>query len=430
MVDTSQSKLKNIHNVTILKIALLWVLSFFSPVVVSIPTLTLNIHLDNLIQLRTIIGFPGLLLNLSIGTKDTSRYAYYWDENSHSSDNGESILQPNNLSDIGRWTKAEFSNNEPHEATFNNFLNPVFCQKNNVIQNQITPSNSPDEVKKILIDAISDSGATGCPVYVKAGTYPFNQDIIFANNGITLFCERGVVFKKLATSNGFRFKGAFNKMIGHCEIDGNNQLGSGLIIESSAENTLISGVFSHHHGGHGILNSGQHTEALDNRTENNKEVGFANDRAKGLIIKSLLSRNNGNEGLTIDNFGTIAIRVFGGYIADNCQRSGVGNIGIDAATDVTIIGIIANHPGPQCPWNLTAQNNVGNTDRLSIKGGYFSGANLGDIHFRTNNIDGFTVTNSSIEGILSSSGSYAVLIDHDALNNSVNIDQSSRVKSQ
>lgn len=430
MVATFQAKHKNPYNRGMIKIGLLLMLSIASSIAAGVPALTLTIHLDDVTQLRTVIGFPNLHLNLTIGIKDTSTHSYYWDENNRSPDNGASVLQPDNFVGVGRWRKTELSNNEPHESAFNNFQNPSFCQNNNVLQNQINPSNSPEEVKKMLITAINSSAATGCPIYVKAGLYSFNQDIMIANNGITIFCERGAIFKKLGTSNGFRFTGAFNKMLGQCEIDGNNQQGSGLIIESSAKNTLISGVFAHHNGGHGILNSGQHTEALNIQTDDNKEVGFANDRAKGLVIKSLLSRNNGNEGLTIDNFGTNEIQVFGGYIEGNCQRSGVGNIGIDAATDVTITGIIANNPSPQCPWNLTVQNNVGNTNQLNIYGGYFSGANLGDIHFRTNDIDGFTVKNSSINGILSSSGSYAVILDHGTVNNSVNINQGNRVKFQ
>jgi hypothetical protein len=275
---------------------------------------------------------------------------------------------------------------------------------------ELKPAAGPDQTREALQNAIGQAATTGCPIRLKPGIYLLNRSIAVEADRVAIVCDPGAVFRKTGQANTILFKGASGSIAGRCEIDGAGQGGSGLIVEKSATDTRIEHVFSHHNGGHGILNTGTRTFASENRTEDNRKVGFANSTAVGATIVGLSSRRNGNEGLTIDNPGTAHMKIQGGLVEDNCKVGGVGNIGIDAATDVTVTDVVAKNPSLPCKWNLTAQNNVGNTLQLHIKGGTYSGARDGDIHFRTNSIQGFTVRDSSVRQIVSKSP-VAVLAD-------------------
>lgn len=76
-----------------------------------------------------------------------------------------------------------------------------------------------------------------------------------------------------------------------------------------------------------------------------------------------------------------SVRIVGGLLQCNCRKGGVGNIGVDAAEDAVIEGIIVQRPQTPCSWNLTAQNNVGNTDRLTIR------ATAGSVHLEAKPLD-------------------------------------------
>jgi hypothetical protein len=390
--------------------------------VVGTNSALVSVNLETPAQLRAVVGIPGMRADIR-----SPHAEFYWDDDSNASGDGASVIQPANFSGSGRWQRDGVSPREKYDASpdadSGESKMPSVCTDGNLSKLVLRPSDSSDDVVKELNVAIAKAGETGCPVHVPAGIYTIsNREIKIAADHVTIYCEPGAVFKKTGDANLFWFRGAFDRMLGRCEIDGNGFGGSGLIVDASAQDAQLSGVYSHNNLGHGILNTGHRTHAKDCRTENNGKVGFANSRSLGTVVKSLLSRWNGNEGLTIDNPGTSSIRVLGGYMEGNCQKGGVGNIGIDAASDVEITGIIATTPNRACPWNLTAQNNVGNTERLQIRGGYFSGAQAGDIHFRTNTKDGFTVTGSSIEGVIATSSANPILIDQGASNNSVKTD--------
>jgi len=394
-------------------------LIYCSSVAVAADFPALSVSLENPSQLRAVVGIPGLRAEIR-----GSQSIYDWDDSSNAPDDGVSIIQPINHNSPGRWQKDGVGHRD-HRVTssdderFGELKLPPTCSGSSSRQLDLRPFDSPEKVVAELHAAIAKAAETGCPIHVSAGIYPINRDIIIAENHVTIFCVKGAVFKKVGVANLFWLRGASDKMLGQCEINGDGFAGSGLIIDSSAQDAQISGVYSHNSDGHGILNRGHGTHAENCRTEKNGGVGFANDHSVGTVIKSLLSRWNGNEGLTIDNPGSAHIQIVGGYIEGNCVKGGVGNIGVDAASDVIITGIIAKTPSHACPWNLTAQNNVGNTDHLMIRGGYFSGAEAGDIHFRTNDKDGFTVRGSSIEHVLTTSGANAILIDKGATGNSV-----------
>jgi hypothetical protein len=388
-------------------------------IVAGSDSTSMSINLESPAQLRAVVGIPGMRADIR-----SPHSEFYWDDDSDAPGDGLSIIQPANFSGSGRWQSEGVFPRERHDtipdADFGESRLPSVCSSGSLSQLVLRPSDSSDDVMRELNAAIAKAGETGCPVHVPAGTYTIsNREIKITADHITIYCEPGAVFKKTGNANLFWLKGAFDKMLGRCEIDGNGFGGSGLIVDASAQDAQLSGVYSHNNLGHGILNTGHRTHAKYCRTENNGQVGFANSRSVGTIVKSLLSRWNGNEGLTIDNPGTSSIQILGGYMEGNCQKGGVGNVGIDAASDVEIIGMVATTPNRACPWNLTAQNNVGNTERLHIRGGYFSGALSGDIHFRTNVKDGFTVTGSSIEGVLANSNAKPILIDQGARNNSV-----------
>ncbi len=286
---------------------------------------------------------------------------------------------------------------------------------------ELTPPATPEQTRVMMQKAIEQAAATGCPIKVKPGIYLVNRTIAVEANRVTIVCDPGAVFRKTGQANAIIFKGASGSISGRCEIDGAGLGGSGLIVEKTATDTRIEHVFAHHNGGHGILNIGTRTFASENRTEDNRKVGFANSTAVGATIVGLSSRRNGNEGLTIDNPGTAHMKIQGGLIEDNCRVGGVGNIGIDAATDVTVTDVVAKNPSLPCKWNLTAQNNVGNTVQLHIKGGSYSGARDGDIHFRTNTVQGFTVRDSSVRQIVSKSP-IAVLADPGTSHNAFQVE--------
>jgi Chaperone of endosialidase len=273
--------------------------------------------------------------------------------------------------------------------------------------------------------AVGAAANDGWPVYFPAGTYLLGAGgVRVTQDRLSVVCAPGAVFRKMATSNGWWLQGASDRLLGACEIDGNGQSGSGVFVDSGATDAQLDNVSSHHNGGHGILNLGARTRATNDRTEYNAKVGFANSAATSALIAQLVSRFNGNEGLTLDNPNMRYATVLGGYFEGNCTVGGVGNIGTDASVGVTLVGVMAVSPNPNCPWNLTAQNNVGTTDGLHIVGGYFGGADAtgGDIHFKKNGA--FTTTNSTVDGVVSASTGASVVVDLGATNNFVRLNAS------
>ena len=362
--------------------------------------------LDSVEQLRQLVGSEGV--GIQVGEK-----IYWWDRRDMSGVDEDARVRPGFAGVAGGWRQQ----NEPVAPDVGGAFQPASCRAPVVLE----PQQTGELTARLLKAAVAEGAVSGCPVIVAPGIHPIDRDIFISTDGATLFCKPGAIFKKTRTANVFWFKGKGIRMSGRCEIDGAGYSGSGLIVDFSAQDTKIEHVYAHDHGGHGVLNRGAHTLAEYVRTERNGKIGFANDAAKDVDIRYLLSRENGNEGLTIDNPGVKSVRIVGGLLEGNCCQGGVGNIGVDAAEDVVIEGIIVQRPQTPCSWNLTAQNNVGNTDRLTIRGGYFSGARKGDIHFRSNVERGFIVRDSVVTNIVSRSNGHPVLIDAGGERNSVSV---------
>lgn len=364
----------------------------------------LPFDVENSVQLRHAIGAPGVIAIVNGKRFD-------WDAASAQLDNGASVLRPDLFDGAGRWRLAPTNAGDVVVDGRDRAVRLPGCADPAARPVKLVAADPTADVATRFDAAIAQAAATRCPIIVEPGVYPVGRDISIAASHITVFCKEGAVFRKTATANAIWLKGEGDRMIGRCEIDGGNKRGSGLIVAASARDTDLTGLYVHDNQGHGVLNKGRGTRADSVRTERNTEVGFANDSAKDLTIISLVSRLNGEEGLTIDNPGTASVSVLGGYIAGNCRIGGVGNIGVDAAVDVSITGPIVKDPGAACGWNLTAQNNVGDTRRLRVRGGVFAGALKGDVHFRTNPQRHYAVRESSVEAILSSSPRAVVMDD-------------------
>lgn len=385
---------------------IVWLAALLIPLSVRAEDV-LSFNLDSVQQLRQIAGTSGV--RVTVGDQ-----RYLWDRYASVPDDGERWIRPDFQDmDAGSW-RAEGVESASQGETREDSQYSSSCPGNL----RVVPQPTGELTHRVLKAAIVEATRTGCPVEVQSGVHPIDRDLIVDTDDVVFLCKPGAVFRKTRSANAFWFRGKGIRMNG-CEIDGMGYGGSGLIVDFSARNVRISDLYSHHHGGHGVLNRGVRTEADYVQTENNQKIGFANDAAKESTIRHLLSRNNGNEGLTIDNPGTRSIRVVGGFLEGNCRKGGVGNLGVDAAVDVVIEGMILRRPRAACPWNLTAQNNAGHTDRLSIRGGYYDGAADGDIHFRTNREKNFVVRDSSVAGIISLSSGPAVAIDVGGERNSV-----------
>lgn len=386
-------------------ISVVWLAAILLPLSVCAEDV-LSFRLDSVQQLRQIAGTSGV--RVAVGDQH-----YFWDRYASGPDDGGRWIRPNFQGmDAGRW-RAQGVQSASHGVTREDEQSSL-CPASLRVAPQPMGWLTHQVLKAALVEAVR----TGCPVAVQSGVHPIDRDLIIETDNVVFECKPGAVFRKTRIANAFWFRGNGIGMSG-CEIDGAGYGGSGLIVDFSARDARIVDVFSHHHGGHGVLNRGVRTVAQYNRTEDNQKIGFANDAAKESVIRHLLSRNNGNEGLTVDNPGTRSIRVVGGLLEGNCRKGGVGNLGVDAAVDVVIEGMILRRPKSACPWNLTAQNNAGHTDRLSIRGGYYDGASDGDIHFRTNREKNFVVRDSSVAGIISLSSGPAVAIDAGGERNSV-----------
>lgn len=367
-----------------------------------------SLRLDSVQQLRQVAGTTGM--SVAVGGR-----LFFWDRYASELDDGDRWIRPDfHGLDAGRW-RAEGVEPAPQVVANKDAQSPS-CPSSL----KMVPQSTGERTHQMLKAAIVEAARTGCPIEVQSGIHPVERDLIVDVDDVVILCRPGSVFRKARIANAFWFRGKGLRMTG-CEIDGNGYGGSGLIVDFAAQDAQIVDIYSHHHGGHGVLNRGVRTEAEYVRTEDNQKIGFANDAAKETTIRHLLSRNNGNEGLTVDNPGTRSVRVVGGFLEGNCRKGGVGNLGVDAAVDVTIEGVILRRPNPACPWNLTAQNNVGHTDRLSIRGGYYDGTTGGDIHFRTNREKNFVVRDSSVAAIISRSKGPAVAIDTGGERNSVNM---------
>lgn len=382
-----------------------WLALFFSPPCPAGENVVLD--MDSVRQLRQVVGVEGM--RVKVGSK-----TYWWDRRDTGGGDEEEWVRPDFVGAVGGWRLQSSQSTKSNAA---DELQSASCRA----PLRLAPQKTGERTYRLLQAAVAEGAASGCPVIIEPGVHPIDRDISVSADDVTLFCKPGAIFQKTRTANAFWFRGKRIRMSGRCDIDGAGYSGSGLIIDFSAQNTRIENVYAHHHGGHGVLNQGLRTTAEYVRTENNGQVGFANDAAKDADIRYLLSRENDNEGLTIDNPGVRSVRIIGGLIEGNCRKGGVGNIGVDAAEDVTIEGIIVRQPHSPCKWNLTAQNNVGNTDRLTIRGGYFAGATEGDILFRTNVGRGFAVRDSTVTDIISSSNGPAVAIDAGGERNGVSV---------
>ncbi len=363
--------------------------------------------MENVRYLRHVVGVDGM--HVVVGAK-----TYRWDKRDISRDADGLSLRPIFSGVVGSWRPHD---NQSKQATKVVGASPASCR----VSFSLSPQKTAERTYQLLQAAVVDGVATGCPVIIERGIHLVDRDIVISADDATLYCMPGAIFRKVRTANALWFKGKHNRMLGNCEIDGAGYPGSGLIIDFSAQDTRIENVFSHHHGGHGVLNRGSRTNAAYLRTDNNGQIGFANDAAKGAIIHSILSRDNGNEGLTIDNPGVRSVRIVGGFLEGNCRKGGVGNIGVDAAKDIAIEGVILRNPHSPCQWNLTVQNDAGNTDRLTVLGGYFAGASAGDIHFRTNVNRGYVVRDSNVMDVISLSNGPAVAIDAGGERNGVSV---------
>lgn len=384
----------------------LWLALLFTPPCLAGEGVAVNV--DEAQSLRQMVGTEGM--RVVVGAK-----TFLWDRGNSRGDDDEASVRPSFTGVVGRWRLQDGGSTLPsktdEDAASASCSSPL----------KLTPQPTGELTYRLLMAAIKKGAGSGCPVIVEPGIYPIDRDVFLNTDDVILFCKPGAAFLKTRSANAFWFRGKRIRMSGRCEIDGGGFPGSGLIIDFSAQDSRVENVYSHHHGGHGVLNRGVRTTAEYVRTENNGQVGFANDAAKDADIRYLLSRENGNEGVAIDNPGTKSIRVVGGFFEGNCRKGGVGNIGVDAAEDVTIEGVVTLNPNPHCKWNMTAQNNVGNTERLSILGGYFSGAVDGDIYFRTNTSKRYAVKDSTVADIVSLSKGPAVAIDAGGERNSVSV---------
>lgn len=271
--------------------------------------------------------------------------------------------------------------------------------------------------------AVTFGYSNGRDVFAPAGTYKITSDIVLSGNNLGLYGTNGTIFKKFAIANAIRITGNFNKVEG-ITIEGNNLGGSGLGITGS-DNEIFN-CESRYNLGHGFYRDGQTTSCNRNVIEScyahhNSLVGFSTNTAPDSLTVNNVAYYNDLEGIT-DDLPSYRGAIVGNFLSDNCQTGGVGGIGIDQASGGTVSGNIVNNTRSNLP-GICFQNNVGNTNFLTIScngifnntgGGILLGGNTTSGFFAFNNVissnsfqsnTGFDIkinsgnTNNSISGI-------------------------------
>ncbi|KAA6429796.1 MAG: hypothetical protein FRX49_00228 [Trebouxia sp. A1-2] len=106
------------------------------------------------------------------------------------------------------------------------------------------------------------------------------------------------------------------------------------------------------------------------QSSNNKAVGIAQNQCSGNSITGNTASSNGEEGITADNQSNGG-QIAGNILTGNAISGGVGNIGIDFASGLSVSGNVIQNSMDGVP-GLKTQNNLGPTFGLSISGNTFT----------------------------------------------------------
>lgn len=282
-------------------------------------------------------------------------------------------------------------------------------------------------------NAVNACGSNGTVTFPPGKSCRISATIIVSNNGVWME-GNGCKLIKNSQMDMIYVTGNYN-VIRNFELDGGNSNWTGIFLVGSFNRALNNRIYncgSYGNPGHGIgigKNDGTCTRNLvmGNHISHCGVIGISQNQAKESIIVDNFVETCGAEGITIDvasDRGLVAHNVIKGC----CAAGGVGGIGIDQVTMVSVIGNLIQDTGGSLP-GIKCQNNEGPTTLVTITGNRLTG-NVGGIHLSKNTGSGFATSHCHIGGNVIYSGlanSYGVKIDADCLFNKVLANQISVV---
>lgn len=284
-----------------------------------------------------------------------------------------------------------------------------------------------------ILAALTACGNDGIITFPPGKTLKINQTIVVSNGGVWLE-GNGCKLVKSIQMDMIYVSGSYN-VIRDFVLDGGNSNWTGIFLVGSFNRALNNRIYdcgSYGNPGHGIgigKDDGTCTRniVMGNHISHCGEVGIAQNKAKESIIVDNTVETCGAEGITIDvasDRGLVAHNVIKGC----CAAGGVGGIGIDQVTMVSVIGNLIQDTGGSLP-GIKFQNNIGPTTLVTVMGNRLTG-NVGGIHLSKNTGTGYATNYCHIGGNVIYSGlasSYGVKIDADCLFNKVLANQISVV---
>lgn len=282
-------------------------------------------------------------------------------------------------------------------------------------------------------NAVDACGSNGTVTFPPGKSCRISATIIVSSNGVWME-GNGCKLIKNSQMDMIYVTGNYN-VIRNFELDGGNSNWTGIFLVGSFNRALNNRIYncgSYGNPGHGIgigKNDGTCTRNLvmGNHISHCGEVGISQNQAKESIIVDNMVETCGAEGITIDvasDRGLVAHNVIKGC----CAAGGVGGIGIDQVTMVSVIGNLIQDTGGSLP-GIKFQNNIGPTTLVTVMGNRLTG-NVGGIHLSKNTGTGYATNYCHIGGNVIYSGlasSYGVKIDADCLFNKVLANQISVV---
>lgn len=282
-------------------------------------------------------------------------------------------------------------------------------------------------------NAVNACGSNGTVTFPPGKSCRISATIIVSGNGVWME-GNGCKLIKNSQMDMIYVTGNYN-VIRNFELDGGNSNWTGIFLVGSFNRALNNRIYncgSYGNPGHGIgigKDDGTCTRNLvmGNHISHCGEIGISQNQAKESIIVDNMVETCGAEGISIDvasDRGLVAHNVIKGC----CAAGGVGGIGIDQVTMVSVIGNLIQDTGGSLP-GIKFQNNVGPTTLVTITGNRLTG-NVGGIHLSKNTGTGYATSHCHIGGNVIYSAlanSYGVKIDAGCLFNKVLANQISVV---
>lgn len=272
--------------------------------------------------------------------------------------------------------------------------------------------------------AIQNAFNSGFDIDITDGTYKISRTITASTRGVRVTASPGAILKKTTAADAIVVTGSNWELIG-VRVNCNGFGASGIGIKGA--NNLVSACEVYGSAGiidaHGIYLDGQATICVYNRVVNNwihqvGGVGIASNTAPDNIKEGNVTYQTGLEGITNDLPSYRSI-ISGNYINAACQLGGVGGIGIDQGSEGVVTNNVVNSTGSGLP-GIKFQNNVGNTNFVTVTGNTITNNPGGGIWLYNNVSSGFKAFYNVINSnTFSNNTGFDIKIDAGCSGNSV-----------